>query len=136
MKFIFLRFCYGVEIGAYLAYVGHYEASGDRFIKSIKRDELRHMVMIKRVLAAHGRKPSLLFNIPFLIIGNIIRLTCKITPLVLLDGVAQIMEVFNIISYDIMAKSFPKYKQLFNEMEQNEKDHEIYLSTFPKPGRI
>lgn len=127
MNITILKFCFAVEIGAYLAYVGHYKASNDRKIKSIMRDELTHMVNIKRVLSSMGQKPTVIFNLPFLCIGHIIRVTCSITPKPLLDFVARIMEKFNVVSYDYMAKSFPEHKEIFLEMSQNELDHEIYF---------
>lgn len=136
MRFLLLKFCYAVEIGAYLAYVGHYKASKDSVIKSIKRDELVHMVNIRKVLVCYSHAPNLVFNLAFFMIGSIIKVLCSVTPLVLLDGVAQIMEVFNIISYDLMAKLFPEHKEIFNDMEESEREHEIYLSTFPKYGRL
>jgi rubrerythrin len=136
MKFLLLRFQYAVEIGAYLAYVGHYEKSKDSVIRRIKHEELRHMIQIKRVLkTCGGRKPWIAFNLVFLIIGNIIRVLCKITPLVILDGVAQLMEVFNIISYDYFAREFPYFRPMFKKMSEQESQHEIYFSTFPKYGR-
>ena len=93
------------------------------------------MIQIKRILASYDKKPNIIFNSIFLLIGNVVRLTCRITPLPLLDGIAQIMEVFNIVSYHYMSIKFPEHKDKFLAMQKNEQDHEIYLSTFPKLGR-
>lgn len=135
MKWIFLRFCYAVEIGAYLAYVGHYKKSKDSVVKKIKRQELEHMVHIKTILRDANKKPYMPFNIFFFLIGSTIKYLCAISPLLILDGIAQIMEVFNIISYDILVNRFPEYKGIFNKMEKQESEHEKYFSTFPKYGR-
>lgn len=125
-----------MEIGAYLAYVGHYARSKDAVVKKIKREELTHMVEIKKILDQNGKAPSKILNGIFFVIGKLICGTCSITPLVLLDGIAQIMEVFNIISYDILAKSFGEHAETFHMMSKQEAEHEIYFSTFPKYGRI
>jgi hypothetical protein len=135
IKLLFLKFCYAVEIGAYLAYVGHYKRSSDKVVKTIMREELIHMVHIKRILAFYNNKPNILFNLVFLLIGHCVRLTCQVTPLVILDGVAQIMEVFNIISYDILSKSFTQFSGVLSKMSDQELQHERYFSTFPKHGR-
>lgn len=127
MNITLLKFCFAVEIGAYLAYVGHYRSSKDKKIKSIMRDELSHMVYIKRVLASYDEKPTAVFSLPFLIIGHMIRLTCRITPKPMLDFVARIMEKFNVVSYDYMAKAFPEHSETFLGMMQNEYEHEIYF---------
>lgn len=127
MRLILLKFCYAVEIGAYLAYVGHHKATNCRGIALIKQDELKHMVHIKNILAKYGTSPSLIFNLMFLVIGHLVRVSCRFTNECLLDWIAGIMELFNVVSYDFMAKLFPDHKDRFEDMACQEAAHRMFL---------
>lgn len=134
MKFLFkirhllLKFCYGVEIGAHLAYVGHYGATKDIQVRRIANEELRHMIEIKRVLNKYDQKPNLLFNAVFKAVGTSIKYLCYVSPDILLDYVAQIMEKFAIFSYSLMAELYPEHANIFLNMENNERIHELYFT--------
>jgi demethoxyubiquinone hydroxylase (CLK1/Coq7/Cat5 family) len=125
---ILLKFCYAVEIGAYLAYVGHYKVTSDKQVKLISKDELGHMVQLQRIMTQRNTNPSFLFNVIFYVLGKCIQKTCLITPRFLLNKVAKVMELFNIFSYSRMAKLLPEYSSVFQEMELNETQHSNYFT--------
>lgn len=127
MNLLFLKFCYAVEIGAYLAYKGHYAKSKDPYIKTIMGNELSHMINVKTILASYSSKPLWIFNLFFLLLGHTIRLLCKVSPVSLLDYVAQVMEVFNVVNYKYLANKFPSYSCLLLRMSTNEKYHNVYF---------
>lgn len=127
MKYLFLQFCYAVEIGAHLAYVGHYRRSGDPEIRRIANDELRHMVFLKKILALYGKKPLPVFNAAFFLIGNVIQRFCYVSPLFLLDSVARIMEKFALFSYNTASDLFPQHNVGFDDMYAQEAEHEEYF---------
>lgn len=122
-----LKLSFAIEIGAYLAYVGHFGVSKDPEVKRIAREELEHMVYLKRMLASYKSEPSPVMNFGFLLIGTTIKYTCYITPKFLLDFVASIMEKFNVYNYRYMATVFPQFSSTFTEMQESEEEHERYF---------
>lgn len=126
-RYALLKFCFGVEIGAYLAYKGHYAATQDKNVRRIAREELKHMVMIRHILKCYGHQPNKFVNLAFLLIGHTVRLTCKITPKPMLSLVAGVLEKFNVVTYTKMAELFPLFKPEFIEMQDNEQEHEDYF---------
>ena len=135
MKLFLLKICYSIEIGAYLAYTGHFAVTGDKEIRRISREELRHMVLIDRVLKAYKATPNKLFNTLFLLIGTTVKYSCYISPKIGLNLVASLLEKFNVVSYNYMADKFPEYKDLFIEMQENEHEHEIYFASLIKGSK-
>lgn len=127
VKLTLLKFCHGVEIGAYWAYQGHYRVTQDPQIRKISKEELKHMVLIRRVLISYGTKPNIFFNAGFYVIGKIVFRLCFLTPHLALDLVAGFLEKLNIVSYFYMAQKFPEYASLFEEMQANEASHEEYF---------
>ncbi len=128
MKNTLLSFCYAVEIGAQLAYEGHYKVTKDKKVKQISKDEIRHQLILFEMLKERGSYPNALFNLCFIIIGNIIKELCGYFPRFMLNKVANIMELFNIFSYSQMAKIFPEYRDTFLEMQKNEQEHSVYFA--------
>lgn len=122
-----LKLAYAIEIGAYLAYTGHYKRSKKKDVLSVARDELIHMIVLKRILAKHNDSPSRVFNMMFLVIGHFIKLACAICPIELLDRIAGIMEVFNVGNYHKLAFEFPKYARVLHNMAFCEYRHELYF---------
>jgi len=129
MRLKMLKLFYAIEIGAYLAYKGHYEASGNVEIRRISKEELKHMILLKNILDMYGETPNIILNVIFLVIGYNIRLLCKIIPKFLLNRVAESLEVINVINYEYAAKQFPIFKDTFIEMQENEKEHEMYFKS-------
>lgn len=123
-----LRFNYAVEIGAYLAYRGHYKKTGDISIRHIAREELKHRCLIRRVLKDHNAKPFWLFNWIFKVIGSVIETLCIISPVFLLDYVAQSMELFAIVNYKFLMEIYPDYDMIFREIIKSEENHKRYFS--------
>lgn len=128
MKLLMLKFTYGVEVGAHLAYLGHYTRTKDLKVLSIAYDEDLHKKQIAIILRNHKTKPSLLINSVFFIIGNIVRYLCYISPKFLLNKVATTLELFAVFSYKELAKRFPDYKKVLEEMEETEQAHANYFT--------
>src|SRR5262245_8650688 len=96
LRIFLLQFCYALEIGAYLAYTGHYDVTLDNEVKRIAKEELRHMVYLKWMLINEGTKPDPLLNVMFLLIGYTIKYLCHVFPVSMLDSVACSMEKLNV----------------------------------------
>jgi hypothetical protein len=129
MKIFMLKLSFAIEIGAYLAYTGHFSVSKDPEVKRIAREELRHMVYLKWMLNYYKSKPSLILNAGFLIVGTTIKYLCYITPKPMLNYVACIMEKINVYNYNNMANIFPHFYPTFWKMEESEREHERYFKT-------
>ncbi len=136
MKWLLLKFCYGVEIGAYWAYRGHHKVSGDKEVLRIAKEELSHMVLIKSILKQNNQKPFLPFNWMFWSIGKTVYSLCFIFPDLALNLVAGFLEKLNVISYTTMARLFPEHKNTFLEMQSNEAEHEQYFLLKAKDSKI
>lgn len=117
-----------MEIGAQLAYEGHYKVTKDKHVKKISEDEIRHQMILLDMLRERKSSPNHLLNLLFIIIGNIIKELCSYFPKFMLNKVANIMELFNIFSYSQMAKIFPEYRETFLEMQKNEEEHSKYFA--------
>lgn len=127
MRLTLLKCCYAIEIGAHLAYVGHYKVTDDKEIRRISNEELRHMVMISAVLSAYGTVPNRLMNTVMYCVGKSVQLACRVTPKAGLALVAGMLEKMNIVSYRYMAEKFPRFEHEFIEMQRNEAEHEQYF---------
>ncbi|HVN97777.1 MAG TPA: hypothetical protein VMT62_15210, partial [Syntrophorhabdaceae bacterium] len=116
MKHLLLKFNYGVEIGAMLAYMGHYEATHDAKILGIANDEYEHQEIIKFILKGYGTKPFFLFNWFFYAVGNLIRLACRVSPRFLMNFIARSMEIFAVFNYRRLAKMYPEHRHILEDM--------------------
>lgn len=125
---ILLRFNYAVEIGAYLAYKGHYKRTNDLSIRYIAREELKHRCLLRRILKDHKKQPFFLFNWIFKVIGSTIGMLCQISPVFLLDYVAEIMEMFAIVNYEKLIEIYPEYTLTFREIIRSEENHRKFFS--------
>jgi rubrerythrin len=128
MKLFMLKFTHGVEVGAEMAYLGHYERTKDLNVLNIAVDESKHQKEIKRILKSYNTKPNYLIDFMFCTIGIIVGVLCLISPVFLLNKVATILEKFAVFSYTELAKKFPEYKDLLNEMEDTEQAHIDYFT--------
>lgn len=127
MNHFLLKFNYGVEIGAKLAYLGHYAATGDKNILNISNEEQAHKDELYKILTGYDEAPSPFINIFFFLVGSSIRYACLISPKSLLNFVAQSMEIFAIFSYKKLAKKYPEFSLTFLEMSEAEDRHRIYF---------
>jgi rubrerythrin len=127
MKYFTLKFNYAVEIGARLAYLGHFKRTYDPAILKIADEEEDHRLVLESVLRFYGQKPSKILNKIFWAIGTTVGLACKIFPIWSLNLVARSMEVFAVFSYERLAKAHPKFDRLFSKMALAEKRHETYF---------
>lgn len=128
MKHFMLKFNHGVEIGAKLAYYGHFRRTGEAGIYKIIQEERIHQQHLYDILKSFNEKPSDAIDTTFVIIGNIISYLCKFCPLFMLDFVARTMEKFAVFNYKSLAKKYPKYQSVFEEMVSCEQRHDHYFS--------
>lgn len=127
MSHFLLKFNYGVEIGAYLAYAGHYDATHDLNILHIMDDELTHRAELYRILRDHGEEPSNIINGFFTIVGKVIRRCCHYSPNFMLNFVASSMEIFAVVSYRKLSQLYPKYEMVLLSMAETEETHRQYF---------
>jgi rubrerythrin len=127
MKHFLLKFNYGVEIGARLAYLGHFKRTKDKTIAQIAQDEMDHQIMLNTILTCNGQRPSVFINFPFLVIGNFIRLACLVCPLFMLDFVARSMEAFAIVNYRYLATRYPDFEGTLRVMADKEQEHQEFF---------
>jgi rubrerythrin len=126
---IMLKFTHGVEVGAHLAYVGHYKRTNDNKVRLIASQEAQHQEQIRGMLASYGEKNSPVFDVPFSVIGNTVRYLCSISPLFMLNSVAKLLEKFAVFSYNDLAERFPDYRDELLEMAETELEHEEYFKS-------
>lgn len=86
------------------------------------------MESLEDILRDLGEKPNMIIDSFFKIIGKSILFLCKISPLWSLDLIARIMENFAVFNYNRLAKLYPKYSELFEDMALAEKEHGDYFS--------
>jgi hypothetical protein len=130
MKHFLLKFNHGVEIGAALAYAGHYKRTKDQMILDIEGDEIQHQLDLEEMLEEQGDSPSILLDLLFASIGWCVYASCQVAPAFMLNPVARFLEVFAVFSYRNCAKVYPVYAEKFKEMELIESEHEKYFKGY------
>lgn len=123
-----LKFNHGVEIGARLAYLGHFERTKDPKIQLIIYDEEMHKIYLELVLSEYGEKPSKLIDGAFKLVGSLIRHACKYCPIWSLNFVARAMEAFAVVSYVKLSKLYPERRDAFGAMAMVEENHGKYFT--------
>lgn len=73
MKHALLKFNHGVEIGAYLAYVGHFKRTNDPKAQEIANEELEHRSELRLTLKYYGEVPSPVIDVFFTVVGKTIQ---------------------------------------------------------------
>lgn len=131
MKHFLLKFNHGVEIGARLAYLGHYERTKLNKVMSIATDELQHRITLLAILRNFGDDRSKTIDFVFTLIGNVIKFSCKFCPMWSLNLVARSMELFAVFNYKKLAVTYPQFKDKFTKMAHSEMDHERYFRLGP-----
>lgn len=127
MRHILLRFNYAVEIGARLAYLGHYRRTKDPIVNEIAWDELKHQNELWNIMSHYQIIPFFLFDFVFMVIGGSVYLACQVSPRFMLNWVAKTLEFFAFVSYTKLAKLYPKFEMEFLEMARTEKRHGEYF---------
>lgn len=128
MRHWLLKFNHGVEIGAYMAYVGHVHVTKDPNIAAIAREELDHREVIRQILKDHNETPSVIFDGFFTIVGTFIQYACLVSPKWSLDFIARVMEIFAVINYTKLSKIYgTEYVLTFIEMAKAEERHRLYF---------
>lgn len=128
MKHFLLKFNHGVEIGARLAYIGHFERTGELGIYKIIEEEAEHRLFLKSLLAYHNELPSTVIDGIFTVVGNAIRVSCRVCPLWSLDLVARVMESFAVFNYTKLARVYLSFAPTFAMMAAAEDRHGRYFS--------
>lgn len=126
-KNFLLQLAYSIEIGAYLAYSGHGKVVNDPQIRRIASEELRHMIMLKRMMVERKTGSNVILNTGFFLVGSTIKALCHIAPKPLLAPVAGFMEKINVMNYGYMAVIFPEFRDKFLAMKTSEEKHEAYF---------
>lgn len=127
MKDFGLKFNHGVEIGAHLAYIGHYKRTDDKKIHEIASEEVSHRLELEYMLDYLGEQPSPLIDESFRLVGNVIRKLCAVSPVFLLNLVARSLEIFAVFNYRRLAKKYPQFAPKLLEMAEAEGRHEDYF---------
>jgi rubrerythrin len=128
MKHFLLKFNHGVEIGARLAYLGHFQATGDIEIMKIADDEMEHRSILFVILMHYREKPSPLIDGFFTFVGTAIMRSCPYSPRWALDFIARSMELFAVVNYSALAIKYPLWNKVFNQMSEKEDEHKRYFS--------
>ncbi len=128
MKHFLLKFNHGVEIGAMLAYIGHYFRTEDERVWEIAMEEVRHPKTLEHILKEYDQKPSKLIDKSFGLVGTVIKYLCKICPIWSLDLVARSMELFAVFNYRRLEKIYPKHANTFWAMALAEEQHGKYFA--------
>jgi demethoxyubiquinone hydroxylase (CLK1/Coq7/Cat5 family) len=136
-KFIkLLRKAYSGELGAALAYNGHWRSLKDpreiAEIKQIEQDELEHRKLIGEMLEELGSGPKFFTDKMIWILGNGLKYLCFIAGYHLPMAVAAWLEARNVVEYKDAARlalkaQLPQYIKDLNEMSQAEHEHELYF---------
>lgn len=127
MRLWMLQFTHGVEIGAHLAYIGHYARTKDDNVRKIAEDELEHQRLLKEILGNYNSKTNKFIDFVFYMIGNMVRYLCYISPKFMLDRVAMLLELFAVFSYNKLAQEFPDFELTLNKMGEIEQKHVEYF---------
>lgn len=127
MKHFRLKFNHGVEIGARLAYLGHFRRTNDKKIFQIACEEFEHQQTLRKILQTFGEETSGPIDATFAIIGHLIFHLCAVSPHFMLNFVAMSLEAFAVFSYNGLSTTYPKYKSTFQEMAKTEEKHRLYF---------
>ena len=127
MKHFLLKFNHGLEIGALLAYLGHYLRTKDDNVWRIAVDELVHMKKIEDVLREFDEKPSKVIDSVFRVIGKTIQVLCKVCPLWSLNFIARSMELFAVFNYEKLALVYLGHYDRFMDIALSEESHGRYF---------
>lgn len=122
-----LQLNHGIEIGAALAYKGHYERTKDIMIKHIMIDELYHQIELLIILKHYKSRPCKIINSIFFIIGHIIKYLCKFNNERLMNKIAQFLEVFAVWSYSKLSHRYKSARVVLERMGRKELKHENYF---------
>ena len=125
---LLLQLSYAIEIGAELAYLGHYIRTRDSNIYKISNDEFKHQKELKRMLKLVNCSPNTLFNFIFSVIGIFIFILCQISPKFLLNKVALFLEIFAINNYNYIGNRMPFFKKELVKMAKVENEHKEYFN--------
>ena len=129
MKHFLLKFNHGVEIGAYLAYVGHYRRTMDSRVQAIANEELEHRSELVEFLKYYGEVPNPVIDFCFTVVGTVIQKLCHFSPKFALNFVARSMELFAVFNYDRLAKIYPEFEYSFKHMSNTEKRHAVFFKS-------
>ena len=127
MKHFLLKFNHGVEIGAYLAYVGHFKRTNDPKVQAIANEELEHREELCLTLKYYGELPNPTIDRCFTVIGKTIQLLCAVSPKFMLNFVATSMELFAVVNYSYLSVLYNDFHYSFKKMAETEMQHQKYF---------
>ena len=124
------------ELGAFLAYEGHWKSLSDQeereAIRTIQRDELEHFTVVSKMLTHLGGKPSWALDAVFTVIGNTLSFLCKYTGWLLPMKGALIFEKIGVNNYYEMIEvalreGHPELCITFTQLLAREEEHQLYF---------
>ncbi len=133
-----LQRAYSGELGAALAYNGHWKSVQSRTerdeIRKIEEDELRHRRHVGEILAELGERPDPRRERKLRIIGRCIGIVCHVSGWFLPMYGAGRLEQKNIGEYETAARlardaGLDRYVHALLDMAEVEWDHEQYFRT-------
>jgi rubrerythrin len=127
MNHFLLKFNHGVEIGARLAYLGHYKRTKDQGILAIADEELEHREALVQILKYYGEDTCKPIDSAFTAIGNTIHALCQVSPIFMLNFVARSMELFAVVNYSYLSKTYSDFPYTFAHMARAEQRHKQYF---------
>jgi len=131
-----LRKAYSGELGAALAYNGHWRSLKDPVevleIQKIEQDEWAHRKRIGEMLSEMGSGPKRFKDSCILILGNGLKYLCFVSGWYLPMYVAGWLEARNVVEYEVAANlakeaGYPQYTGDLKEMAEAEREHELYF---------
>lgn len=128
MKHFLLKFNHGVEIGARLAYMGHFKRTGDRKIYEIALEEASHQMALFETIRYYDEYPSKVIDGFFTAVGTTIGKLCCVCPIWSLNFIARSMEMFAVVNYGYLAVLYPEFEYTFRMFARAEHEHEKYFS--------
>jgi rubrerythrin len=143
---LMLQWAHAVEVGAYEAYEGHWRSlpdgtTGQRTIKAIQIDELRHKEAIEHILESFGSKPNALFDGLVWCVGKTISISCRFMGHRMAMWGAKVMEVMGANLYKKIAKLARNqgyYTMAVNLdwMQNAEEDHQRFITICLEPSKV
>lgn len=137
-----LRLSFSTERGAAAAYRGHAAATSGRVrrqILQVRRDELDHRDCLAEMLASHGLRPFLPFELFFLAVGLSVALGCQVWGDWASAFGARFFEVGGVLEYRKLAAlarqlGHPAHAASLERMGAQEAEHERFFAELARSG--
>lgn len=131
------------ELGAFLAYDGHRQSISDpkerAEIRKIQKDELKHLIIVSKMLKYLDAKPDRFRDTVFTVIGNTLGFLCHYTGWLLPMHGALILEKIGVHNYFEMLEAslnegYPELAMTLDALTRSEQAHRVYFEEKIKNG--